>query len=88
MKDVIIVGGGPAGAASALYLLQKGIKPVILEKERFPRYHIGESLTGEVGKSLRELGLEDKMDAARYPIKHGVNVYGPSGANSFWVPVK
>ena len=86
--DVIIVGGGPGGAASALYLLQAGVKPLILEKERFPRYHIGESLTGEVAGSLRELGLEQIMTAARYPIKHGVNVYGPGGKNSFLVPVK
>jgi len=87
-QEVIIVGGGPAGAASALYLLQLGIKPLILEKERFPRYHIGESLTGEVGGCLRELGLEQVMQAANWPVKHGVNVYGAGGKNSFWVPVK
>jgi FADH2-dependent halogenase len=86
--DVIIVGGGPAGAASALYLLQLGVQPLMLEKERFPRYHIGESLTGEVGGCLRELGLEPVMQAAHWPVKHGVNVYGPGGKNSFWVPVK
>lgn len=86
--DVIIVGGGPAGAATALYLLQAGVKPLILEKERFPRYHIGESLTGEAGNCLRALGLEPAMRAARYPVKYGVNVYGPGGKNSFWVPVQ
>jgi len=86
--DVIIVGGGPAGAAAALYLLQAGVKPLIREKERFPRYHIGESLMGESGRSLRELGLESAMMAARYPIKYGVNVYGSSGKNSFQIPVK
>jgi len=86
--DVIIVGGGPAGAASALYLLKNGIKPLLLEKERFPRFHIGESLTGEVGGSLRALGLEDWMESMKWPVKHGVNVYGPNGKNSFWVPVK
>ncbi len=87
-RDAVIVGGGPAGAASALYLLKAGVTPLILEKERFPRFHIGESLTGEVGGSLRALGLEDWMNAQRWPIKHGVNVYGPNGKNSFWVPVK
>ena len=85
--DVVIVGGGPAGAATALYLLQSGVRPVILEKESFPRYHIGESLTGEVGKSLRELGLEQQLSSAAYPIKHGVTVYGPDGNSTFWVPV-
>ena len=86
--DVVIVGGGPAGSATALYLLKAGVRPLILEKERFPRYHIGESLTGEVGGCLRELGLDETMTAENHPIKHGVNVYGPGGKNSFWVPVK
>ena len=77
--DVIIVGGGPGGAATALYLLQAGIKPLILEKEQFPRYHVGESMTGECGVCMRELGLEQSMMQEGYPIKHGVKVYGPEG---------
>lgn len=86
-QDVVIIGGGPAGAVTALQLLKSGIKPAIVERERFPRYHIGESLTGEVGARLRELGLEDKIKASNYPIKHGVTVYGPNGKSTFWVPV-
>lgn len=86
--DAVIIGGGPAGATTALQLLKAGLRPVLLEKKRFPRYHIGESLTGEVGGCLRELGLEHLMHSARYPIKHGVNVYGPRGKEAFWVPVK
>ena len=38
--DVVIVGGGPGGAASAMFLAREGIKPVIFEQETFPRYHI------------------------------------------------
>ncbi len=86
--DVAIVGAGPAGSASALYLLQEGLRPLIVEKERFPRYHIGESLTGECAARLRELGLEDRMKAAGYPVKRGVKVYGTEGKNAFWIPVK
>ncbi len=86
-QDVVIIGGGPAGAVTALQLLKAGVKPVIVERERFPRYHIGESLTGEVGARLRELGLEAQLEAANYPIKHGVTVYGPNGKSTFWVPV-
>ncbi len=86
--DTAIIGGGPAGAATALYLLKAGIRPLLIEQQRFPRYHIGESLTGEVGLCIRQLGLESKMKAAGYPVKHGVNVYGPSGEHAFWVPVK
>jgi len=61
--DVVIVGAGPAGTACALYLLKAGLKPLIVEKEPFPRYHIGESLTGECGNCLRELGLEAQMQS-------------------------
>jgi flavin-dependent dehydrogenase len=86
-QDVVIVGSGPGGASSALFLLKRGIKPLILEKESFPRYHIGESLTGECGLCFRELGLEHAMTAARHPVKWGVKVFGANGKNGFWVPV-
>jgi hypothetical protein len=68
-----------------MYLLRFGIRPVI-EKEAFPRYHIGESMTGETDGLLRELGLGEQMLAARHPIKHGVKVYGNSRGHWF-VPV-
>jgi 1H-pyrrole-2-carbonyl-[peptidyl-carrier protein] brominase len=86
--DLVIVGGGPAGAATALYLLKAGLKPAIIEKQVFPRYHIGESLTGECGACLRRLGLEETMLAEKNPIKHGVKVWGTGGRNSFWVEVQ
>src|SRR5438034_3315969 len=85
--DVLIIGGGPGGAATAMFLVREGIKPVILEQEEFPRYHIGESLTGEGGQSLRRLGLEDEMVKREPPVKHGVKVFGTSGVNSWYVPV-
>ena len=67
--DVLIIGGGPGGSAAAMFLLREGIKPVILEQEEFPRFHIGESLTGEAAQVLRRLGLAEKMDAMANPIK-------------------
>lgn len=82
--QVAIVGGGPGGSSCALFLARHGIKSVIIEKEVFPRYHIGESMTGECGGIVRELGLEEEMLARRHPIKHGVKVYG---AQSWFVPV-
>ena len=85
--DVLIVGGGPGGAMSALFLLREGVKPIILEQEEFPRFHIGESMTGEAGQVLRRLGFEDKMQGANYPVKHGVKVYGADGVNSWFIPV-
>jgi len=74
--QVAIVGGGPGGATAAMYLLREGIQPVIIEKETFPRYHIGESMTGECGGIVRDLGLGDEMIARKHPVKHGVKVYG------------
>ncbi len=86
-RQVIIVGGGPAGSATALYLLQAGIQPVIIERQSFPRYHIGESLSGECRKAIQTLGLEEEILTQSYPIKHGVNVFNPHGV-PFWVEVK
>ena len=57
--EVLIVGGGPGGAAAAMFLAKEGVKPIILEQEEFPRFHIGESMTGEAGNLLRRLGLEE-----------------------------
>lgn len=86
--DVVIVGGGPGGTVSALALLQVGIRPLILEKQPFPRFHIGESLSSEAGESLRRLGLSTQMQAAGYLRKHGVKVFGAQGKNAFWVPIQ
>jgi FADH2-dependent halogenase len=85
--DVLIIGGGPGGSAAAMFLLREGIAPVILEQEPFPRFHIGESLTGESAQVLRRLGLENEMAKREYPIKHGVKVYGTNATNSWYVKV-
>ena len=82
---VIILGGGPAGAATAMYLLRKGITPVIVERDHHPRYHVGESLTGASQIALRGLGLGPAIEAHNYPVKHGAVFYGPDGKNDFWV---
>ncbi len=83
--DVLIIGGGPGGSAMAMFLAREGIKPVILEQEEFPRFHIGESMTGEAAQVVRRLGLEQKM--VKHPVKHGVKVFGTTGVNSWYVPV-
>jgi flavin-dependent dehydrogenase len=85
--DVAIVGGGPGGAAQAMFLARHGVRTAVIEMDSFPRYHIGESMTGECGAVVRRLGLEEYMLAARWPRKQGVKVYGEGGRNSWWVPV-
>lgn len=69
-------------------LLRRGIRPVIVEGVGFPRFSIGESLTGECGKLLRDLGLEDAMNALDFPVKRGVEVWGAGGRNAFYVSVQ
>ena len=86
-REVIIIGGGPGGAATALFLIRLGIKPIIVERQSFPRFHIGESLTGECGGCVRNLNLDAEFTAQKYPVKYGVNVFNPNGV-PFWVEVK
>jgi flavin-dependent dehydrogenase len=85
--DVAIVGGGPGGTASAMHLAKLGIRSVVIEREPFPRYHIGESMVGECGPLVRDLGLAEKMHKAEHPLKLGVKVFGAGGKNGWWVPV-
>lgn len=85
--EVLIIGGGPGGSAAAMFLLKEGIKPIILEQEEFPRFHIGESMTGEAASLLRRLGLGELMTEHNFPVKHGVRVFGEGGKNSWYIPV-
>ncbi len=84
---VAIIGGGPGGAASAMFLAREGISSVIIEKDPFPRFHIGESMSGECGALVRALGLEPAMQQHDYPIKYGLTVYGAGGKHAWYVPV-
>ena len=85
--QVAIIGGGPGGNTLAIELKKFGIESVILEKEQFPRFHIGESMTGECGASVRALEVTDKMELNRHPIKWGTMVYGAKGINKYYIPV-
>ena len=82
--DVAIIDGGPGGAVAAMFLLREGIEPLIVEQAEFPRFHIGESMTGEAGGVLRRLGLGEAMMKREFPMKHGVRVLGTS---SWFIPV-
>lgn len=70
-----------------MFLAREGINAVIVESEPFPRYHIGESMTGAGGKALRDLGLDGEMYRRKYPTKQGVRVFGQSTRGSWFVPV-
>jgi 1H-pyrrole-2-carbonyl-[peptidyl-carrier protein] chlorinase len=79
--DVAIVGGGPAGSATAAYLAKAGLTCALFERELFPRPHVGESLVPSSTRVLNELGLLDQMETARFPRKYGAVWTAPgSGA--------
>ena len=59
--DVLVVGGGPAGSTTAALLAEKGWKVIVLEKERHPRFHIGESLLPLNLPILKRLGVLDQV---------------------------
>jgi len=71
--DVAIIGGGPAGSTvgSLIRLYNPSLKVLILERERFPRDHIGESQLPAISPILHEMGVWDKVEAAEFPIKVG-----------------
>jgi flavin-dependent dehydrogenase len=59
--DVIVIGGGPAGSTSALVLSRSGLKVLLLEKAKFPRFHIGESILPFNLPLIQQLGLEAQL---------------------------
>jgi flavin-dependent dehydrogenase len=80
--DVIVIGGGPAGATAAALLAAKGRRVVVFEKERFPRYHIGESLMPYCWFTLDRLGVLPEMDRLAYTKKHSVQFVTQDGRQS------
>src|SRR5215831_19952996 len=73
--DAIIIGGGPGGSASATYLAQAGKNVLVLEKEHFPRFHIGESLLPYNRRIFREMGVLPALQAAGFPAKYGAQFH-------------
>lgn len=81
MKDtnVLVIGGGPSGATTATLVAQEGFSVRLLERERFPRYHIGESLIPETFWVLDRLGMLPKMQGSRFVNKHSVQFVSEHG---------
>ena len=70
--DVVVVGGGPCGSTVSTLVAKQGYRVVQLEKERFPRYQIGESLLPSTVQGIcRLLGVSDELEAAGFPLKRG-----------------
>ncbi len=69
--DVVIAGGGPAGATAGLILARKGRRVLILEKSSFPRFHVGESLLPQGFELIDQLGLREKLLSLTHVDKYG-----------------
>jgi flavin-dependent dehydrogenase len=82
MSDVIIIGAGPAGSAAAAVLGEHGRSVMVLEREKFPRYHIGESLLPFTYYPLKRLGLIEKMRQSAFVKKYSVQFVSTSGRAS------
>ncbi len=80
--DVLIIGAGPAGCSAAAMLAVQGHRVLVLERERFPRYHIGESLIPFTYGPLERLGLIPRMKESQFTRKYSVQFISPNGAAS------
>jgi flavin-dependent dehydrogenase len=80
--DVVVIGGGPAGSTVSTLLVQHGCKVQLFERERFPRFHIGESLIPETYWVFKRLKMLDKMKASPFVKKYSVQFVNAQGKES------
>jgi flavin-dependent dehydrogenase len=78
--DVIIIGGGPAGSTAATTLAQAGRRVLVLEKAKFPRFHIGESLLPYNRKIFDELGVWEKVSTVGFTKKRAAQFIMGNGS--------
>jgi len=77
--DVVVIGGGPAGSTVSTLVAQKGYRVKLYERERFPRFHIGESLIPETYWVFQRLKMLDKMKASPFVKKYSVQFVNAQG---------
>jgi flavin-dependent dehydrogenase len=80
--DVVVIGGGPAGSTAAGLVAQAGYSTLLLEREQFPRFHVGESLMPECYWPLQRLGLIERMKSSKFTPKKSVQFVAASGKES------
>ena len=77
--DAVVIGGGPAGSTTAATLCKRGWKVLLLEKTKFPRYHVGESLMPFCYFTLERLGVLEELKQMAFPKKYSVQFARASG---------
>jgi len=80
--DVVVIGGGPAGSTTATIAAQRGLSVKLYEREKFPRFHIGESLIPETYWVFERLKMLDKMRASPFVKKFSVQFVNSAGKES------
>lgn len=80
--DVVVIGAGPAGSAAAAIMAGEGLRVLVLERDRFPRYHVGESLLPFTSHPLKRLGLLETMRQSEFVKKYSVQFVSSSGKAS------
>ena len=80
--ECIVIGGGPAGATTSTILADHGHRTLVLERARFPRHHIGESLMPQTYWILKRIGMYEKLKASDFPPKESVQFVNASGKES------
>ena len=82
--DVVVIGGGPGGSCAATKLARAGKRVLLLEKEHFPRFHIGESLLPYNNAIFEEIGVMPALQAAGFPRKLGAQFFLGNGSKSLY----
>ena len=80
--DCIVIGGGPAGSTTAALVAHAGFSTLLVEREPFPRFHVGESLMPETYWTFQRLGVLDKMKRSSFVKKLSVQFVSHTGAES------